>query len=320
MKRLALMIPSLALLSRPAIAALCLTALAVSAEVATADVTLQQDGTTVKVTINDRPFSDYHTDSDLPKPFFSPVLGTEGDVLTRSILFDKKSGDHPHHKGIWVAVDEVGGVKFWAEAGKIANREVKLLVPSGNPAKMRVVNQWLDPDGVPVVTETTVISIFENGLLAYDIHFTSDQKDDVEFGDTKEGLFGFRMVDSMCEAPKGEGHVVNAEGLQGTKECWGQPSKWVDYVGPVNGHTYGVALFDHPGNFRPSRYHVRNYGLFSISPFGESAYTNKTQEAKPYYLKPDGELRLRYAIYIHAGDTEAADVSGVYDAYVKSGL
>lgn len=287
---------------------------------AVADVTLQKDGDIVKVKINGRPFTDYHTAADLPKPFFSPVLGNGGDVLTRSIFFDRKDGDHPHHKGIWVAVDEVAGVKFWAEEGRIANREVRLLAPSGNPAKMQVVNQWLDTEGVPVVTETTVISIHENGLLAYDIRFTSDRPEAVEFGDTKEGLFGFRMVDSMCEAPKGKGHVVNAEGLRGTAECWGQPSSWVDYVGPVNGNTYGVALFDHPGNFRPSRYHVRNYGLFSISPFGEKAYTRGKEEARPYYLKPGETLRLRYGIYIHAGDTEDANVGGVYAEYVKSEL
>jgi hypothetical protein len=308
------------LISRLITAAVCLTLIVASASQAVAEVTLQQDGDKVNVRINGRPFSDYHTKADLPKPFFSPVLGQQGDVLTRSIFFDRKGGDHPHHKGIWVAVDEVGGVKHWAEEGKIANRAVKLLVAKGNPAKMQVTNQWLDTEGVSIVTETTVISIHDNGLLAYDIRFTSDRKEDVEFGDTKEGLFGFRMVDSMCEAPKGEGHVVNAEGLKGTKECWGKPSQWVDYVGPVNGNIYGVALFDHPENFRPSRYHVRNYGLFSISPFGEKAYTNGAQEAKPYYLKHDDELRLRYAIYIHSGDTEAADVAGVYASYVKSGL
>lgn len=314
MKRPALII------SRLLAAAVCLTLIVASTSQALAEVTLQQDGDTVKVKIDGRPFTDYHSKADLPKPFFSPVLGQKGDVLTRSIFFDRKGGDHPHHKGIWVAVDEVGGVKHWAEEGKIANREVKVLKAKGNPAQMQVTNQWLDLEGKSIVTETTVISIHDNGLLAYDIRFTSVRKEEVEFGDTKEGLFGFRMVDSMCEAPKGEGHVVNAEGLKGTKECWGKPSKWVDYVGPVNGNTYGVALFDHPENFRPSRYHVRNYGLFSISPFGEKAYTGGKEEAKHYYLKPDGELRLRYGLYVHSGDTEAANVAGVYADYVKSGL
>lgn len=273
---------------------------------------------TVAVTINGRDFSTYTYGDAQPKPYMWPVRGSDGTVLTRPIITDRSQGDHPHHKGVWVAVDEVGGVKFWAEDGKIANRNVELTVPSGNPAQMKVTNDWLDPDGKPVVRETTLISIWEHGLLGYDIRFTSPGDEPVEFGDTKEGLFGFRMAESMKE--KEGGRVVNAEGDKGTAACWGKPTGWIDYSGEVDGKTFGVALFDHPLNFRPSRYHVRNYGLFSISPFGESAYTNKKRPAQPYLLFPGKELRLRYGLFVHGGDTEAANVGRVYLDYLESGM
>lgn len=273
---------------------------------------------TVAVTINGRDFSTYTFGDAQPKPYMWPVRGSDGTVLTRPIITDRSQGDHPHHKGVWVAVDEVGGVKFWAEDGKIANRSVELTTPSGNPAQMKVTNDWLDPDGNPVVRETTLISIWEHGLLGYDIRFTAPGDEPVEFGDTKEGLFGFRMAESMKE--KEGGRVVNAEGDKGTAACWGKPTGWIDYSGEVDGKTFGVALFDHPLNFRPSRYHVRNYGLFSISPFGESAYTNKKRPARPYLLFPGKELRLRYGLFVHDGDTEAASVDKVYLDYLESGM
>lgn len=292
--------------------------IAVSSAQAAVELKKDDSSKTVAVRINGRDFSTYTFGDAQPKPYMWPVRGGDGTILTRPIITDRTQGDHPHHKGVWVAVDEVGGVKFWAEEGKIANHGVEVTVASGNPAQMKVTNDWLDPAGKAVVRETTSISIWENGLLGYDIVFTASGEEPVEFGDTKEGLFGFRMAESMKE--KEGGRVVNAEGAMGTIDCWGIPTGWIDYSGEVDGKTFGVALFDHPLNFRPSRYHVRNYGLFSISPFGESSYTNKKRPAEPYFLFPGKELRLRYALFVHDGDTASANVSKVYLDYLASGM
>lgn len=290
--------------------AFLLTAPAIAGETA---VELKQNKDTVDITIGGEPFAVFKYSSELPKPFMFPVRGPGGTVLTRPI--EKKGDDHPHHKGIWVAVDEVNKIKFWAEKGKIKNVSVKPMVAKGNPAKLHVVNHWLGEDGKPVVTETTIIGIHANRLMTYDITFTAGSSP-VTFEDTKEGLFGFRMVDSMRENEGG--HVVNADGGKGTAECWGKPSDWVDYYGEVDGKTFGVTLMDHPDNFRKSRYHVRNYGLFSVSPFGEKAYTRGKQEAKPLELDPKGKFRLRYGLYIHAGDTEEGRVAQTYSQYLKA--
>jgi hypothetical protein len=273
-------------------------------------VALKVQKETVDVTIGGKPFAVYNFAKSLPKPFFSPVRGPGGNIMTRPI---DNPVDHPHHKGIWVAVDEINDIKFWAEKGKIANVSVKALVAKGDPAKLQVVNHWLGEDGKPVVTETTVIGIHANHLLTYDIKFTAG-KNSVHFGDTKEGLLGFRMVDSMRENEGG--HVANADGIKGAKACWGKRSAWVDYYGDVEGTTLGVALFDHPKNFLPSRYHVRNYGLFSVSPFGEKAYAKLDPAVAD--LKPGKSFSLKYGVYLHAGDTKAAKVADVYKQYVKS--
>lgn len=293
--------------------AICVT----SSAVAHAKVKLEKKETTVTITVDGEAFSVFNFGEELPKPFMSPVRGPGGTVLTREIFTDRTKGDHPHHKGIWVAVDQINKIEFWGEKGKIVNREVKLDVAEGDAAQMTVVNDWQGEDGKAVVTETTIIKIGSNRLFSYDITFRAAGTEPVEFGDTKEGLFGFRMVDSMRENEGGK--VVNAEGDEGTKLCWGQASAWIDYTGTVEGKTFGVALFDHPLNFRASRYHVRNYGLFSINPFGEKSYTGGKRPAQFEYLLPGATMRLRYGLLIHSGDTKSANVEGVYQSYLKSG-
>ncbi len=269
----------------------------------------------VDVTVNGKEFTSFLFAKSLPKPYFYPVKAADGALVARPIVGENYKGDHPHHKGIFVAVDEVNEIKFWGEKGKIENRSVDLVTAEGNPAIMRVTNHWLNDKGGDVMIETTTISIYANRMLAYDIRFKM-VSGDVNFRDTKEGLFGFRLAESQRE-DKGGGKVTNADGKKGTKECWGQRSAWVDYTGPIEGKEYGVTIFDHPGNFRPSRYHVRNYGLFSISPFGESDYTSGKEPKVNDVFKKDSELRLRYAIYFHNGPASANELNALASKFTS---
>ena len=278
---------------------------------AEAPVTFKQIDSRLAVLIGGKEFTTLNYGPELPKPYLSPVHAPDGTIITRAIG-DPMDKDHPHHKGIWCSVDEVNKIRFWAEAGKILNVSVGAV--EGNPAQIKLKNHWLGPDELPLLIETTTISIFPSRLIAYDVTFTAADK--VEFEDTKEGLFGIRVATTMRE--KVGGVVVNAEGKNGTKECWGQLSKWVDYSGPVDGKIYGVTIMDHPANFRPSRYHVRDYGLFSISPFGEGAYQNDKSKAQTVTLDAGKQLRLQYGLYVHSGDATAGKVTEAYEQFLNA--
>lgn len=276
-------------------------------------VTLEAQPSKVIVKINGEEFTVFHYDASLPKPYFWPVRGADGTVITRPIEPGEK--EHPHHRGMWLSVDEVNDIKFWAEKGKIVNKDVA--IKSGDVGTIKVHNDWVGRDGKPVLIEKTTITIHPNRLVTYDTTIGPPPGQLARFDDTKEGFFGIRIPHSMRE--KEGGTVVNADGQRTTAQCWGRPSKWVDYYGQVEGKTYGVAIMDHPANFRPSRYHVRDYGLFSISPFGEGSYQNDASKAKPVILDDQTpSLRIRYGLFVHNGPTEEAKVPDAYNQFLES--
>ncbi len=275
-------------------------------------VEIEQQGANFLVSIDGHAFALYDTGQDHSRPFFREVRATDGTILSRPI--SPAGGDHPHHTGIWIAVDKVNDIQFWHQEGRIKNRSVEVLNTGSNPAILKVKNDWLDSQGEVVLRERTKLRIYDNRLLIYDIRFTAGENT-VTFGDTEEGFFAFRMADSMREEATGE--VVNADGLRTAKACWGKQSNWVDYSGRVEGKKFGVAIFDHPLNFRPGRYHVRDYGLFTISPFGEHDYSEGKLPAEPVTLAPENSLKLRYGMYFHPGDATAGNVARVYQDFLK---
>lgn len=276
-------------------------------------VTLEQQADGIVVKIRGEEFTVFHHGPLLPKPYFWPVRGPGGAILTRPI--DPNEKEHPHHRGIWLAVDEVNDIKFWAERGQIATRNVKST--SGNPGTIHLTNEWLGIDGAPTLIERTMISIHPNRLITYDFTLSPPTGKAVKFDDTKEGFFGIRIAQSMRE--KEGGVVVNSDGKKTTQECWGQPAQWVDYTGTVDAMEYGVALMDHPSNFRPSRYHVRDYGLFSMSPFGEGAYQNDQGKSKPVVLdEATSSLRIRYGLYVHRGNAVEGNVPNAFDQFLEA--
>jgi hypothetical protein len=269
----------------------------------------------VEVTVGGKPFTVYHFSRANPRPFFGPMFDRQGDIITRAIAppADPPRPNDRHDLGLSFAVDRVNGIDYWSERGWIMYFSLNTPDSSQGPAHMKVYNAWLDQRKERVLTESTTVGIYPNRLITYDATLTAEKKP-VTFEDTKDGLFGLRLVDSMSEAAGGT--VVSSDGHHGTSECWGQSFDWVDYSGSVKGKTVGVALFDNPHNFRRSRYQVCHDGLFSISPFGEHAYTNGKNPAVAVHLAPGANLRLKYGIYVHDGDTKTANVANVFRVYL----
>lgn len=281
--------------------------------------TLEDD--TITFFIGKEKLAVYNMGTKWNKPFIYPLYAEGGVNVLRKIIPTKadqgssKDGtDHFHHKGVWVSVDSVNDEKlnFWHEEDKIANQAGGVSSGKDGSQSLTVENHWMQGDK-PLIKEKTVITFYPNRLITYDISLTAVDKP-VTFHDTKEGFFAVRVAHTMRQMQGGR--IVNSNGDKGEKDCWGKDTPWVDYHGEVDGKTVGVTLMDHPDNFRKSRYHVRGYGLFGISPFGPKKYSGGKEEESPVTLEPKGKpLKLRYGLLVHTGDEKEGNVAEVYKSF-----
>jgi hypothetical protein len=274
------------------------------------------------VTLDGHPLTEYRIDANT-KPFFFPLIGPTGVSFTRAYPMEKVPGedrDHPHQRSCWFTHGKVNGVDFWSEtknAGMIREMWRRVRVEGPVVGRLRTRNAWLAPDWRKVCEDERTVTFYRTkGPRVIDFDITIHATDGpLTFGDTKEGMFGLRVASSMDVNKKSGGRITNADGVTDLK-AWGQASPWVDYVGPVQGKTVGIAILNHPGSFRyPTTWHVRDYGLFAANPFG---WHDFGRPDKGDHTVPAGQsIRFGYRVILHEGDTAAIGMPAQFQAYAK---
>jgi hypothetical protein len=278
----------------------------------------------IRIDIDGKPFTTFHYGDSAAKPFFAPLRSASGKIVTRRFPIEMVQGesrDHLHHRGLWFTYDDINGAKFWENDPSYANKPNKgrITVKSADwnekTGTLNAVMDWKDKDGNLLLTETrkTVFQTADPKLRVMDFQITLTAAVDVKIGDTKEGAFAIRLAEEFTE--KRGGKIVNADGLVTMKQVWGKRSNWVDYTAELEGERLGVAIFDHPSNpGHPTRWHARDYGLFSLNPFGNKGF-DETQPENITTLAKGQKLTLKYRVVIHPGDAETGGVAALYKAY-----
>jgi hypothetical protein len=156
----------------------------------------------------------------------------------------------------------------------------------------------------------------KNRIIDFDITVKATNGP-VTFGDTKEGTFGVRVAGTMKVDSKMGGRIVNSDGKV-DKEAWGKKAAWVDYQGPVDGKTVGIAIFNHPSSFRyPTYWHVRTYGLFAANPFGLHNFEGSKDVDGSYTIKPGESISFSYRVVFHEGSEKDARLAEAFAKYAK---
>jgi len=300
--------------------ALLATPLAAFAEV---ELKHDEEGTKVEVHIRGEHFTTLHyNDGEYEEtyertPFLWPVHGEGGVGLTRNFPMGEdaiKDEDHPHHRSLYFVFGDVNGHDHWHNH-QIVTRRIEM----GNRddyAFIQSHNDWLDPDGEPVVHEVQELRFRDqpaSGRLIELKSTLSAKYGDVTFGDDKEGLVALRVRPEI--KGNNDGVMTNSRGEQGERNVYGTPAPWMDYSGPLEDYGWrGIAIFDHPDNFRQGYWHARDYGLLSLNPFSRRGVGGE-DESGAHTIAEGESLTLRYAWFVHSGNHEEADIDSHYKKF-----
>jgi hypothetical protein len=167
-----------------------------------------------------------------------------------------------------------------------------------------------EADGKALLNErrSTEVRLLDGGeyVLVIDLRLEPAGRDPVTLGKTPFGLLGVRMAKTIG-VTDGGGTIRNSEGGVDEAGCFRKPARWMDYSGPITANvSEGITLMDHPQNpHHPVPFHCRNDGWMGAALTFPGALI--VQKGTP--------LRLRYALYVHAGKPEPAVIEEQWKAY-----
>ena len=294
--------------------------------------TMEDDGQALNIAEDGKPVLCYRYEpGELPKLvperyrracYIHPLYGLDGEVMTQDFPFD-----HRHHRGVfWSWPDSTLGdkkVDVWQLDGvrPIFSEWIEKKVDD-DKVIIAAKNHWLFDDALdkPVMQEEVHIIIHPATEQARAIDF------ELTFTNVTEEVFTIRgaLTDNkgyggFCVRPDATRkplHFTSALGKQESEEDNTEddyPTPWVDvsFATEKGGDTLsGMATFQHPGNldYPHPKWILRHYGFLGQS----------WPHIKGYELKPNDSVTMRYRLFVHRGDAEAANVADAFEAYEKA--
>lgn len=286
---------------------------------ASAQLRQEVQGKNLKIFKGDTLITEYRTDHHLP--YLYPLVGPNGNNLTRNFPMDKNHGDeqqdHPHHRSFWFTHGSVNGHDFWHSPdhkSSITHKSFENLKDGAFTANL----EWIHDNNVLLEEKRTYdFKLIDDKTMSVDVTSTFTAKTDVTFGDTKEGSFALRVAPTLRNKGKiAKGHLANSEGNK-DGEVWGKRAKWISCFGPDStGKPTVISMMDHPENLRhPTYWHARTYGLLAANPFGVKDFTGKG--SGDLELKKGTTLTQRYRVVLQAGEFNSESVKKIYTDFAS---
>jgi hypothetical protein len=298
-------------------------------------VTCREDGGGLLLQVGDRPVLRYHVAVAEAPSGLDPVYRKSGHIHplytpSRLVVSDDFPPDHAHQHGLFFAwVNTTFGghqVDFWNQregTGKVEHATVLDMVSGPVFAQFRVQLLHQDLAGPTAVLDDVwtvrAYNLSDRFLVDFESRQSCAGPRPLEINKYHYGGMGLRGSRAWFD-PKARGDSPPDPSRSGrsdflTSEEKGRADgnhtrpRWVDLSGLLEGRAGGVALLDHPDNFRfpqPVRLHP-NKPYFCFAPMVLSSFT--IEPGRPYVS--------RYRLDLHDGPPDAREIDRLWRDYAE---
>jgi hypothetical protein len=241
--------------------------------------------------------------------YVHPLFSRDGRPLT-----DDSPADHLHHHGLFwtwpvVRVRGLSTATWEPKLPRLRQHFVRWLKreTEGDSYALSIENAWRLEGKETVAKEILTVRIHpaDKQGRAIDLELTIEAVGGpLELQGTHDQNKGYG---GLCfrGAPMFTGAAITTDEGSLNEDVVHTPFRWAD----LSTRELGIAVFvspDHPGS--PAKWMIRNSyaGIMNVSWPGLASAV----------LKPGEPVILRYRIYVHNGDAEAADVKAAYRQYL----
>lgn len=296
---------------------------------------IKQEDDRIGVYTDGRLFTEYRFKDR--RPCFFPVIDLAGRSMTREWPLNPDSGlpestDHPHHTGAWFAHGMVWTdnlekpADFWHNE-TMEHRGFQDFEKNAANDRFITRNLWKAADGSDLCRSRTTVRFGKDKdaiWIDYEIRIMALPDKDLHLGDTKEGVFGLRVPETMAMQTNdknlrhiSKGNIILSTGVTGD-DAWGKRAEWCAYTGNVQDKPAVIAIFDHPDNPRhPTWWMARNYGLFAANAFGISYYEDKPGGTGNLTLPAGENTTFRWRLLFINDDFDKAGLEKRFKAFSK---
>jgi hypothetical protein len=216
-------------------------------------------------------------------------------------------GGFTHHRGIFVGWNRLGfGGKTYdrwhMKGGEQVHQKFASLKADAAGASFTSVVHWNDEAGKPILEEERTMAFLPPPAGAYvlvDLSTTlkASAGDVTLDGDPEHAGIQYRPANEVD--PKATVYVFPREGAVPTKDV---DYPWVGETYSLGGKKYSVAILNHPGNPKSTRFSAyRDYGRFGAFPKAEIK-SGQALALKYRFLVAEGEMLTAEAVQAAANE------------------